>query len=594
MEGETTVINNPWGKGFRSLIVISAVAFFLSEMWEGMAIIAGLTCFAALFSGFVWLVGMADAKQKALRGNTEMFNSTGFQLQQNADGTWGYVMPENNQSSNINQNIEILDSSPDNPIKFKINHLPSSDQAWVGIYPIGASNQDLGEAEERAKRWHWLRDIDANNASFPAQSEGSYSIRVFHDGGYILHSSTEFEITSDSKPEVRMTNARLQGNKLHGTVHEHPKLGDLDNVTSSTIVSNEQIGTTHRVETVNTIYLIAEEDWQTEAITVEETVLAPIENNIEPQAAEVETIESSSKTSIDKKAVTAAAIGAVAGAGTIAALKQKATEQIEIPEQVIEKVRQSGIQPDDLLKFADFNRDGLIDAAELTGAITAATGIAIPFTVLKTIIDKVDSDGDSALNRDELELLWVEMGIPLTKVEETLEEEIDATLEEISEPETIPEEVVEESIDEKIHEEVEENDEEESPEQHIEGTEFEEVELTEGIDTRLEEVLVQLEEARLTSERNIIIEAHGFNHRVTIRIQRVDKTILGDPEYRGGLTFTGELDGGPYDALLEMPVAMTEQLSSFDKGDTVVAIAHLSKWKSGLKRAVLEGVEIIN
>jgi len=504
MEDENTEINNPWGKGFRSLIIISIFAFVLSEMWEGMAIIAGLTCFGALFSGFIWLVGMADAKQKAIRGDLEMFNSTGYQLQQNADGTWEYVMPEGDQTSSTNQNAE-----------------------------------NLG-----------------------------------------------------SKSEVRMTNASLQDDRLHGTVHQHPKLGTMDNVITSTIIAKEKVGTTHQFETANTIYLIEEEEWLTKPMTevVEQTTT---ESNIDSQAAEVGVVEASSKTIIDKKAVTAAAVGVVAGAGTIAAIKQKATEQIEIPEQVIEKVRQSGIQPDDLLKFADFNRDGLIDAAELTGAITAATGIAIPFAVLKTIIDKVDSDGDSALNREELELLWVEMGIPLTKIEDTLEGEIDTALEEISEHETIPEEVVEESIDEEILEEVEEEVEEESHEQHIEGTDFEEVELTDGIDTRLEEVLIQLEEARLTSERNSIIETNGFNHRVTIRIQRVDKTILGKPEYRGGLTFTGELDGGPYSALLEMPVAMSEQLSSLDEGDTIIAIAHLSKWKSGLKRAVLEGVEII-
>jgi len=434
MEPESPNNSTPWVKGFSWLGAIGLILFTV-----GADEIAGLMCCGAIFSGLIGGVMFADAKQKAIREGSEVFNSTGYQLQQNADGTWEYVAPE--------------EAVPQETI------------------------------------------------------------------------SEQVTTTQTESPEL----------------------------------------TTQTVST-----------------------------ELTTQSESIEQVAKDEESAIDKKSLAAAAIGAVAGAGSLAAIKHQATEQIEIPEQIIEKVRQSGIQPDDLLKFADFNRDGLIDAAELTGAITATTGIAIPFTVLKAIIDKVDSDGDSALNRAELDLLWIEMGIPLTKVEQTLEEEIETTLEEITEQEIIPEEVVEESIEEDTPEVVEESDEEEGSEQPIEGTEFEEVELTEGIDTRLEETLVQLEEARLTSERNSIIEANRFDHRVTIRIERVDKTILGDPEYRGGLTFTGELDGGPYNALLEMPVAMTEQLSSFDKGDTIIAIAHLSKWKSGLKRAVLEGVEIID
>ncbi len=87
--------------------------------------------------------------------------------------------------------IEILEAVPGKPVRFKINNRPSSNDAWVGIYPSNASNHEHGE---QGNRWHWIRDIDVNNASLPAQSEGNWSIRVFSDGGFTLHYREDFEI----------------------------------------------------------------------------------------------------------------------------------------------------------------------------------------------------------------------------------------------------------------------------------------------------------------------------------------------------------------------------------------------------------------
>ena len=92
----------------------------------------------------------------------------------------------------MSDSIEILEVSKTG-VRFRINDRPSSNESWVGIYPKGADNQDLGEGEERASRWRWLRDIDTNNASFPFfyrhrdtefewAGSGDYEIRVFSDG----------------------------------------------------------------------------------------------------------------------------------------------------------------------------------------------------------------------------------------------------------------------------------------------------------------------------------------------------------------------------------------------------------------------------
>ena len=94
--------------------------------------------------------------------------------------------------------IEILEAVVGKPVRFKINNRPSSNDAWVGIYPLSASDQDHGEEN---KRWKWLRNIDVNNASLPKQAEGDWSIRVFSDGGHTLHERKDFAVkTGKAEP----------------------------------------------------------------------------------------------------------------------------------------------------------------------------------------------------------------------------------------------------------------------------------------------------------------------------------------------------------------------------------------------------------
>ncbi|MDP6856384.1 MAG: hypothetical protein QGH13_02495 [Candidatus Thalassarchaeaceae archaeon] len=84
--------------------------------------------------------------------------------------------------------IEILEAVPGKPVRFRINNRPSSNDAWVGIYPVNAKDIEHGD------RWGWLRDKHMDNASLPGQSEGRWSIRVFSDGGYTLHDRVDFDI----------------------------------------------------------------------------------------------------------------------------------------------------------------------------------------------------------------------------------------------------------------------------------------------------------------------------------------------------------------------------------------------------------------
>jgi len=90
-----------------------------------------------------------------------------------------------------NEPIQILEAVSGKPVRFKLNHPPNHNDAWVGIYPPNASDQDHGAENNR---WKWLRNIDVNNASFPKRSAGPWSIRVFSNGGHALHERKDFDV----------------------------------------------------------------------------------------------------------------------------------------------------------------------------------------------------------------------------------------------------------------------------------------------------------------------------------------------------------------------------------------------------------------
>ena len=134
----------------------------------------------------------------------------GFYLSAQADGTvqWNRVhappggwediqfvpySTQNQEPAPIKreESIEILEAVAGRPVRFKINNRPSSNDAWVGIYPPNARDQDHGAENNR---WKWLRNIDVNNATFPRQAPGPQSIRVFADGGYTLHARKDFNV----------------------------------------------------------------------------------------------------------------------------------------------------------------------------------------------------------------------------------------------------------------------------------------------------------------------------------------------------------------------------------------------------------------
>ena len=164
------------------------------------------------------------------------------------------VMFDNEAVDSAFTKIEVLSFNHRQPIRFKVINPPNHKKAWVGIYPSGANDKEHGG------RWIWLKDMDINNASFPGQEKGTWSIRVFSNGKYKLHQQVEFEVEADDKNEVWMHNARHEDGRLIGQVHHGSNNQFTKEITTDRIQSHRLVGNVNRFETQNTIYLVYEHE----------------------------------------------------------------------------------------------------------------------------------------------------------------------------------------------------------------------------------------------------------------------------------------------------------------------------------------------
>ena len=150
-------------------------------------------------------------------------------------------------------NIEVLSFNHRQPVRFCITNPPEHNDAWVGLYPANAGDQDHGD------RWHYLRDIDVNNASLPGQEQGAWSLRLFSDGRYTLDHRVDFELRASSKEEVWMREAEFVDQRLNGLIPDH-RNNFTKKVTTSKIVAQHRDGNLNRFETDDTTYLVYDRD----------------------------------------------------------------------------------------------------------------------------------------------------------------------------------------------------------------------------------------------------------------------------------------------------------------------------------------------
>ena len=286
-------------------------------------------------------------------------------------------------------------------------------------------------------------------------------------------------------------------------------------------------------------------------------------------------------------------------------------------DQLRKQIEQRGLTPEMLFQIADMNKDGKLDANEITGAMTAATGFAVPVFIVSDAMNDFDLDKDGKLDLSEVNKLWEKLGFEPETDNEFSDEEIDAVLEEVdsvendtaSQEQLIAEQEARLLAEQEAARQAEEEArvqaeleaarlEEEVAEHTAEPESTPEVhdgsgELTEGIDTEFERLVLEMEGARFSSERKTLMEKQTAEFLVNLRIEKMERTLIGDPLYRGGQSVHALIDGGPYVGVIKIPVSYDEKILEHKEGDEIQVWAKLVDFSPSLKRPVLEASEML-
>jgi Ca2+-binding EF-hand superfamily protein len=246
-----------------------------------------------------------------------------------------------------------------------------------------------------------------------------------------------------------------------------------------------------------------------------------------------------------------------------------------------------------LTQMLDADADGLITESEIMLLINKMTGTPPPPWVVTTIFEILDANQDGKVAVEEWWAFLEEMGFEnnlvtpepspqktpaVTVVEEEID--IDEVFEEIDnvEREIPPQQVVENPIP--IAETM---DVEESPSVILDG----------NVNTTNEKLIEELYSSRLSFEERAII-SKAKSSICTIKVERIERTLMVTDHYRGGHSIVGILDGGPYKVSLMLPKSENDVVTKFQKEDIVVADAKIISWSSGLKIAKFAGTDARN
>ena len=102
-----------------------------------------------------------------------------------------------------------------------------------------------------------------------------------------------------------------------------------------------------------------------------------------------------------------------------------------------------------------------------------------------------------------------------------------------------------------------------------------------------------MEDARFSSERKEIMQTQKSDFTVQVKIDKIDRTLIGDSTYRGGQSVHGLIDGGPYSGLVKMPAELNDLVLTYKIGDIIRVKAKLVDFSPSLKRPVMEGSSVI-
>ena len=277
-----------------------------------------------------------------------------------------------------------------------------------------------------------------------------------------------------------------------------------------------------------------------------------------------------------------------------------------IKQQFGQWLQNSGLSSTEITTKIDTNSDGKITEEELNRFIQNLSGTNPPDWVSVTLMSILDTDQNGVI---EVQELWNYLGaigfnvpsinhsedqfdqqqepneshIDEEQANDEAEINIDSELAELDETEPIrePEQINIPSIEPVI----------ESPDAILQTTqEQDHNESVPTVDTSIEIGIEQLHSTRLHRESNQVIQSTGPGH-CQLMVERVERTLMVMDNYRGGMTATGLLDGGPYTVAVLFEPEYNELIEQ-SVGKKVSFTGTLYDWSSGLRQAKIKASEL--
>ena len=277
-----------------------------------------------------------------------------------------------------------------------------------------------------------------------------------------------------------------------------------------------------------------------------------------------------------------------------------------IKQQFGQWLQNSGLSSTEITTKIDTNSDGKITEEELNRFIQNLSGTNPPDWVSVTLMSILDTDQNGVI---EVQELWNYLGaigfnvpsinhpedqfdqqqelnesqINEEQANDEAEIDIDSELAELdeTEPTIEPEQVSNPSIEPVI----------ESPDAILQTTqEQNHDESVSTVNTSIEIGIEKLHSTRLHRESNQVIQSTGPGH-CQLMVERVERTLMVMDNYRGGMTATGLLDGGPYTVAVLFEPEHNELIEQ-SVGKKVSFTGALYDWSSGLRQAKIKASEL--
>ncbi|MEC7238943.1 MAG: hypothetical protein VXV81_02230 [Candidatus Thermoplasmatota archaeon] len=307
------------------------------------------------------------------------------------------------------------------------------------------------------------------------------------------------------------------------------------------------------------------------------------------------------RTSIKQKAITAAK----EKVSTMAANVDPRMADM-IKQQFGQWLQNSGLSSTEITTKIDTNSDGKITEEELNRFIQNLSGTNPPDWVSVTLMSILDTDQNGVI---EVQELWNYLGaigfnvpsinhpedqfdqqqelnesqINEEQANDEAEIDIDSELAEFDEtdPTIEPDQVSNPSIEPVV----------ESPDAILQTTqEQNHDESISTVNTSIEIGIEKLHSTRLHRESNQVIQSTGPGH-CQLMVERVERTLMVMDNYRGGMTATGLLDGGPYTVAVLFEPEYNELIEQ-SVGKEISFTGALYDWSSGLRQAKIKASEL--